>query len=182
MKEEWRDTHVGLGYQVSSYGRLRSRWVKGGCPPVPRLGTTWTILKGSKHRLGYTQVYIRCKHRLERWWVHRLVAWAFLGPPPFPKAEVRHLNGDPQNNTYTNLAWGTHNENQKDIIRHGTAQCGENNKGTTLTNAQVLEIVRLKRVGVIQNRLAKMFGVSPMTISRIINGKTWTTVTGVTPR
>ncbi|WP_221625413.1 HNH endonuclease [Homoserinimonas aerilata] len=49
--------------------------------------------------------------------VHRLVAFAFIGAPTGPV--VRHLDGNPDNNAVTNLAFGTVAENNRDTIRHG---------------------------------------------------------------
>ena len=46
--------------------------------------------------------------------VHVAVALAFHGPP-----EVRHLNGDGQDNTPGNLAWGSRRENERDKKRKG---------------------------------------------------------------
>lgn len=51
--------------------------------------------------------------------VHRLVAFAFLGAPTQGQ-EVRHLDGNPDNNAASNLAWGTRSENMMDAVRHGT--------------------------------------------------------------
>ena len=47
-------------------------------------------------------------------YVHRLICLAFHGDPPFEGALVRHLDGNPQNNTPENLAWGTLLENASD--------------------------------------------------------------------
>ena len=46
--------------------------------------------------------------------VHRLVAAAFLGPPPDPTCwQVNHLDGDRGNNHIVNLQYVTHGENQQ---------------------------------------------------------------------
>jgi len=60
---------------------------------------------------GYLRVGINGKkHR-----VHRLVAKAFLEPPPSEKhTQVNHIDGDPANNHADNLEWVTPSEN----IRH----------------------------------------------------------------
>lgn len=50
--------------------------------------------------------------------VHTWVALTFLGPRPEGQ-EVRHLDGDPGNNTLGNLAYGTPSENRYDTVRHG---------------------------------------------------------------
>jgi len=47
-----------------------------------------------------------------------------------------------------------------------------------LTKEKVLKIIELNRNGIAGIELAKQFGVSPPTINNILNGKTWTNVTG----
>lgn len=74
---------------------------------------------------GHLTVSLPPPHEVERvrlqratYYIHRLVAEAFLGPPPFARALVRHLDGDPANNRVENLAWGTYGENLADLHRH----------------------------------------------------------------
>ena len=54
--------------------------------------------------------------------VHALIMLAFVGPPP-PGLEVRHLNGNNYDNRLENLAYGTHSQNQLDMVTHGTHFC-----------------------------------------------------------
>jgi len=54
--------------------------------------------------------------RKEKFYVHRLVALAFLGGS---ELEVRHLNGDAGDNTLPNIRWGTSRENSFDVTRMG---------------------------------------------------------------
>lgn len=49
---------------------------------------------------------------------HRLVLFAFVGPPPFKGAQGRHLDDNPSNNNISNLVWGTGTENWEDRKRH----------------------------------------------------------------
>jgi hypothetical protein len=49
----------------------------------------------------------------------RLVALAFIGPPPSPKHEVAHNDGNASNNHYKNLRWATSKENHADRYKHG---------------------------------------------------------------
>ena len=44
---------------------------------------------------------------------------------------------------------------------------------------KVLEIVKLFKEGVIQTKLAEMFGVNQSTISSICRGDSWSSVTGI---
>lgn len=43
--------------------------------------------------------------------VHRLMAFSFLGEPPFPDMEVNHIDGVKSNNVLSNLEWVTRREN-----------------------------------------------------------------------
>ena len=63
---------------------------------------------------------------------HRLVLFAFKGPPPSSEEKyARHLNGVSSCNFYTNLAWGTLNDNAQDKIICGWQRlnCGIDNRG-----------------------------------------------------
>ncbi len=55
---------------------------------------------------GHQTIILSYQKKLFRTHVHRLVAWAFLGPQPAGHF-VRHLDGDPANNRLSNLAYGT---------------------------------------------------------------------------
>ena len=88
----WNST----GLQVSSHGRVRDS--KG----LASLGST----DGS----GYRRIFIDKRSYA----VHRLVAAAFLGPPPHPTCwQVNHLDGDPANNHVSNLQYVTAADNLK---------------------------------------------------------------------
>ncbi len=111
MHENWLPVvgYEGL-YEVSSLGRVRSTprpKAKGG--PLAMPPDHHGRLHVTLHKQGVQTV----RH------VHRLVADAFIGPL-LPGMETRHLDGDPTNNTVSNLAYGSRAENQRDSIRHGT--------------------------------------------------------------
>lgn len=113
IDEEWRPV-PGLEdrYDVSNHGRVRS-WAwhekRGG----PRTLSSWLDTQ------GYPRVSIWDGVEKLNARVHVLAASAFLGPRP-DGAVIRHLDGNPQNNTPTNLAYGTVAENVDDSLRHGT--------------------------------------------------------------
>jgi len=105
-------------------------------------------------------------------YVHRLVLEATVGTCP-PGMEARHLNGDRHDNRASNLTWGTKRQNASDKIGHGTDPRGTRNPMARLTWGQVREIRSLAGIGTVQRRLAERFGVSPMTINRVVRGESW---------
>lgn len=68
------------------------------------------------------------------------------------------------------LGWGTHKENQQDMVRKGRGRGGGANGRAKLSE----EDVRLIRASLASNRdLAKKFRVAPTTISAIRHRKIW---------
>lgn len=94
-------------FQVSTDAQVRARQRDG----------SWRIL---------VQSYDPYEHHWVQLWggpglrksafVARLMAEAFV---PGSGECVRHLDGNPHNNTLENLAWGSHKDNAQDTLRHG---------------------------------------------------------------
>jgi hypothetical protein len=99
--ERWRPIPGHKGYEASSLGRVRS------VPRTLRDGRAagGVVLAQQEDRDGYLTVKIRGK----RCRVNILVQRAFAGEP-----QVRHLDGDRENNRPENLAWGSGVENERD--------------------------------------------------------------------
>ena len=119
--ELWKpiDGYNGL-YEVSNFGNVRSidRYIesKDGWTSLKR----GCQLKPIDNGAGYKYVALWDKGRQTKFYVHRLVAVAFLGSPPSNEHQVAHFDGDRSNNTLSNLRWATVAENESDKIRHGT--------------------------------------------------------------
>jgi hypothetical protein len=113
---EYRNIPGFDGYRAGSDGSIWSCWERGGA--AGQKGA-WRKLSGRRHvRSGHVYVKTRLsKTKLNA--VHHLVMLAFEGPCP-NGLECRHLNGNPQDNRFENLKWGTRLENIHDAIRHGT--------------------------------------------------------------
>lgn len=101
--------------------------------------------------------------------VGRLVLLAFRGPPPNGH-EGCHNDGNPANNRLTNLRWDTPSANQRDRVRHGTSNRGEQCGTSKLTEKQVLAI---REDGRLQREIAEEYGVQQSVISRIKSGVRW---------
>ena len=92
-------------YEVSSYGRIWSHYVKRCLRPGV----------GSK---GYLLVVLTRDHKHSTYDLHRLVAIAFLGPCPEGQ-EVMHADDNRQNPALSNLSYGTRGENMRDAVERG---------------------------------------------------------------
>lgn len=93
-------------YAITSTGEVwaqRRERVKGG----------WKRTGLNTH--GYLQVSLGRGQVHE---VHKLVALAWIGPPP-PGQQVRHLNGVKTDIRLDNLAYGTYTEQRLDDVRLG---------------------------------------------------------------
>jgi NUMOD4 motif/HNH endonuclease len=115
MTERWLPIPDWEGlYEVSNLGRVRSLprmtngGVRGGNILSPSIGTT-----GYRHLTLTASGRPRDERR-----VHEIVALAFLGIRPRGQ-EIRHIDGDKLNNAATNLAYGTHCDNEQDKISQG---------------------------------------------------------------
>lgn len=123
---------------------------------------------------GYHALSLRNAHgELKRVYVHHIIARLFHGPRP-EGLELRHLDGDPTNNDFENLAYGTRAENAADKARHGTNPAGERNGMARLTWDAVIQMrARRQQTGDPYHAIAADFGVSTMTAYRAITGQSW---------
>jgi hypothetical protein len=62
---------------------------------------------------GYMRVSLSSDDRVGQYSVHRMVAIAYISPPPFEGAQVNHKNKDRTDNRVENLEWMTPSENSK---------------------------------------------------------------------
>lgn len=103
MKEIWKDIPKWEGlYQVSNLGRIKS--VKRDKVKVLDINNA-----------GYARVQLCDDKRRKKYFVHRLVAQAFISGY-FENAQVNHIDMDRTNNIASNLEWVTPSENQKKAI------------------------------------------------------------------
>lgn len=94
-------------YMVSEYGKVKKRgyytrthghWVKG------------RIIKSGISTKGYCRINLNKNGIMKSFFIHRLVAFAFI-ENPLNKPCVNHKDGVKTNNHYSNLEWCTNAEN-----------------------------------------------------------------------
>ena len=77
---------------------------------------------------GYPCVSLTISGVEKQYRIHRLLAMRFFRKPKQNQTEVRHLDGNKQNNRLLNLKWGTSKENALDRIKHGRCSMAVNNQ------------------------------------------------------
>lgn len=191
MEKVWRLVPGLLGYRVSSSGDVESRWKPYTRRPKGRvgvvaelLGDEWFPVPVHVMVTGYPAINIPAvasetgKPAVKC--VHVLVCLAFHGPPPPGKTDAAHFpDPDKTNNSPDNLMWVTPAENMAHKLIHGTHLYGELHGGSFLTESDTAEILRECGRGASQSQMARKFKVHPSIVSRIVSGKRWKHLGGV---
>lgn len=148
-------------------------------------GEIAALLEGRTHRVpfytchifsdtnsdGYGQFSFSGKH----YRAHRVAYEVAKGKIPAGMF-VCHTCDNPSCVNPDHLFLGTHSDNMLDMHkkRRGPRICGENNGRAKLSIANIERIKALHQSGRSQASLARELGVAQATISRVINGKRWT--------
>lgn len=138
----------------------------------------WRILTPTPDRAGYLGVCLSVDGKKHNLLVHRLVALTWLGSSSL---QVNHENGVKSDNRLSNLKYATPSENiqhgynaglmektRESAKRMGSAK-GEDSGGAKLSDAQVLELLKLKGRAS-QREAAKLFNISQRQVGRIWRG------------
>lgn len=129
------------------------------------------LISQYKTHWGYLKVDLCIPKSKRRFFVHRLVAEAFI-PNSESKPQVNHINGIKDDNRVENLEWCTQSENQKHSIATGLKVIGKGyDSGTSKLNREQVE--EIQRVYVFRKTkqidLAKRYGVSVTTIKKALD-------------
>lgn len=144
------------------------------------MDTPCIIWQHCKDRWGYGKVRHQGRmvkaHRLAYCQHHGLDLSAIDGLLILHKCDTRDCVNP------LHLETGSNDENMADMVRRGRSPCGERNAQAKLNATQVMEIMasfihNSKEAGA--SALARKYGVTPNTISYIVTGKKWNSVTGL---
>jgi len=161
--EIWASIPSLPGYEASTHGNIRS------LPKITRKGIR--LIKPHKSPAGYLCLTPSINGETFTRLVHRLIAETFI-PNPDNLPMVNHKNGIKTDCRASNLEWCTPSENQLHSIKTGLrSTVGEKNSQATLLEIHVCSI----RYSTLRpGQLAKLFNVSPSTISDIKKRRSWT--------
>jgi hypothetical protein len=161
--ERWVEIPGYPGYAASDLGRVKNL-------------KRDAVLSGTLTKEGYWQVCIRKVDRRTVAYVHRLVAFAFLGPAP-DGFVVNHKNAVKTDCRVENLEWVSVRDNVRHAASLGLLGCGrlkgEENPNVKLTEDAVREMRALRRGGATLAALGRTYGVTAQTVLLAVSGRTW---------
>ncbi len=171
--EEWKEVVGSNGrYLLSNYGRVKSFVLnkKDGvllkCTPINGFKATQFTINKVNHR----------------YFVHKLVAEYWIERPSENHIYVTHLDRNLKNNHVSNLAWLDRETLLKQYREYFTKLFNDPKRRKVMTSSKLKEsdIKVLKGMlerGVPQVKIAKMFCISEMQVTRIKRGENWGHVT-----
>lgn len=127
-------------------------------------------LKPEINHKGYLTINFWYEDRKAYYRLHEIIA--FLGGLDLLDKTVNHINGEKTDNRIVNLETISAKENHEKAGQLGLFPTGERNHATKLSDEEVINILS-EYTGAWgqQTSLAKKYGVSQSTISRIIKGE-----------
>ena len=149
-------------YEVSNLGNVR------------KVGKSIKIMKTQKRRTGYFSVGLRHNGTRKFFYVHRLVAIAFL-KNDLDKPFVNHKDGGKSNNSVGNLEWVTALENVAHAIDNGLREntFGEKHFNSKLERSEVIEMRKRKQQGETPMSLAIHFNISRSHVYNLCKNRSW---------
>jgi hypothetical protein len=156
-------------YAVSSWGRVKR---------IDNLARRKDGVLKVQYNDGYTRISFNIKGESKGFYVHYLVALAFIGPRPNGLV-INHKDGIRDNNRVENLEYVTQSRNVKHAYEIGLSvhKRGEDWCKTKLTDQQVEDIRFMCDFGVKQRYVASVFGVTPATVNDIFKRRSRKTPT-----
>lgn len=115
LKGDFRISESGRIKRNGRHAKTKGHWIKE------------RFLTPGKTKKGYLRIVLRKDGFSKSYYIHRLVALAFVDNPD-GKPCVNHLDGNKLNNHYTNLQWCTPQENNEHGFKMGLLKRGKNIK------------------------------------------------------
>jgi hypothetical protein len=140
---------------------------------------TERILRPHIADTGYSKVMLHGNGAKTCVAIHRVVYEAHKGPIP-PRFDINHLDGLKTNNRAENLEAVTRKGNMVHAVANGLFDTkGSRHWNAKLSDADVLDIVRLYEGGARVGEIANAYPVSHSQVSMILSGRSWSHLTGL---
>jgi hypothetical protein len=123
----------------------------------------------------YPRISLETPSRKRHFYVHRIVAAAFIGPCP-EGYEVNHKDGNKNNAAVSNLEYVTPRQNAVHAVNVLGHHRGEHHHWAKLKEDDVRAIRNLAGSGCPVKQIARQFGVSLATTYKVISRETWSYV------
>lgn len=147
-------------FAVSSDGRA---WTLRPPRSAPQGWSGWRVLHVTINRDGYHLVGVFIDGKWKTRSLYRLVLEGFVGPCP-DGMECLHGPNGKDDNSVSNVRWGTRAENMRDCVRSGT-------NARKLTREQVAELRAKASAGADYGTLATEYGVSRNYVGQVARGE-----------
>lgn len=168
-QEIWKTFPEYPSIEVSNLGRVRTKDRIVISSNGRKYHYKGRVLKQHCDRDGYMILSPSIKGKQVTFKVHRIVAICFI-PNPYGYPEVNHLDGNPANNTESNLEWCTHEYNiaYREKCGLSAKEAAEVlRKPVFAVNLETSEVFLFKS----KHEAARQLGISRGNIYSVINGK-----------
>jgi len=180
--ENWKEVQGFPGYFVSDLGRVKSigmfNLTVAGKECKKRPSTAFDPQGILRFRLGgSSKKYLRVQMRIDGKpfdkYVHRLVLENFVSEAPSNKHQASHIDGNPKNNSVSNLIWELPKENSHRKRAHGTNLPGEKNPMAKNKETDAKFALLLYSCGAPLKFISHVTGISVQMVSLIGARKVW---------
>lgn len=154
-------------YMAGDDGNIYSRTRYAGCGKKGYV--EWYALVGCKGGGGYRIVSLCHQNKKRTARIHRLICMAFHGLPPKKSSQVRHLDGNKENNRPGNLMWGNQYENWMDRKKHNKPYVNSTYKFTPEEREKIRWAIKSNLCS--QRHAANILGVSQSSIFEIVSSE-----------
>ncbi|RLD42802.1 MAG: hypothetical protein DRI89_06300 [Bacteroidetes bacterium] len=167
--EDWRILPgFNKRYRVSNYGRVKS---------FAYNKKDGKVLIGCEVN-GFKLVQISKPGFSKKLYVHKLVAQVWGSKPDEKHTFVTHLDGNLRNNHISNLEWHTREslvEKHRELAKQKMKDPRHKRiiRNSNLVESDIILLKSMLQRGVVQAKIAKMFCLSEMQITRIKRGENW---------
>lgn len=136
------------------------------------IGIRGRILLGKIGTMGYKEFSCRLNGKPVNISYHRFIAYEKYGDVALlKKYEVRHLNGNPLDNSWLNISYGTHSDNMMDVSKEKRLENAIRAASAkrTFSNEQIRAITEDRKNGFTYKQLIAKYNTSKSTLSYFFN-------------